>query len=144
VLSQDDRRDLGHLGLIVAIYGLALAPLLHAIYDHGAAGLPSAAHQGWVRHQDVSRDEVPAHPFASHDERTPHSHAPAGKQEPDAPPAHQHPGSGGVEHLQAVALVSPLLIRLVIIWTQVEQAPLGSVRPRLGRPAHSPAMPQGP
>jgi hypothetical protein len=144
VLSRDDRRDLGHLGLLVAIYGLALAPLLHALYDHGGVGLPATAHQGWVRHHDASRDEAPPHPFTPHDEQAPHSHAPAGQPEPEGPPAHHHPAGGGVEHLQAVALVSPPLIRLAVIWTQVEQAPLGSARPRLGRPAHSPAMPQGP
>jgi hypothetical protein len=142
VLSRDDRRDLGHLGLVVAIYGLAFAPLLHAVYGHGGAGPSAAAHRGWVRHEAPSRDGAPEFPF--HDERSPHSHTPTGEQEPAGPPAHHHPAGGGVEHLQAVALVSPLLIRLTVIWTQVEQAPLGSARPRLGRPAHSPAMPQGP
>jgi len=144
VLSRDDRRDLGQLGLIVAIYGLAVAPLFHALYGHGGAELSAAAHLGWVRHQAASRDEAPPHPFAPHDERAPHSHAPASQQEPEGSPSHHHPVGGGVEHLQAVALVSPLLIHLSVSWTQLEQASLGSARPRLGRPAHSPAMPQGP
>jgi len=144
VLSRDDRRDLGHLGLIVAIYGLAFAPLLHAVYDHGAAELPATAHRAWVQHHDASRDEAPGHPLAPHDERGTHSHAPVGEREPAGPPAHHHPAGGGVEHLQAVALVSPPLIRLSVIWTQVEQAPLGSARPRLGRPVRASAMPQGP
>lgn len=144
MLSRDDRRDLGHLGLFVAIYGLALAPLFHAIYDHGGAGLSAAAHQGWVRHLDASRDDASQHPFTPHDEHAPHSHAPVGEQDPEEPPAHRHPAGGGVEHLQAVALASSPLIRLAVSWTQVEQPPLGRARPRLGRPVHSPAMPQGP
>lgn len=143
-LSQDDRRDLGHLGLVVAIYGLAIAPLFHAIYGHGAAGLPATALSGWVHHQDASRDEAHAHPFAPHDERAPHSHAPAGEHAPAGSPAHHHPDGGGVEHLQAVALVASLLICLTVSWTLEDRAPLGRARPRLGRLAHSPAMPQGP
>ena len=144
MLSRDDRRDLGQLGLIVAIYGLTLAPLFHAVYGHGGAELAAAAHRGWVQHQAASWDGAPPHPFAPHDERAPHSHAPASQQEPEKRPAHHHPEGGGVEHLQAVALVSPLLIQLRVTWTQLTQASLGSARPRLGRTAHSPAMPQGP
>jgi hypothetical protein len=144
VLSRDDRRDLGQLGLLVAVYGLAFAPLFHALYGHGDAELSATAHQGWVRHQAAARDEAPPHPFAPHDERAPHSHAPAGKHEPEKRPAHHHPEGGGVEHLQAVALVAALLIQLTVSWTRLEQRSLGSARPRLGRPAHSPAMPQGP
>ncbi len=144
MLSRDDRRDLGHLGLFLAIYGLALAPLLHALYAHGGAGTRSSSLQGWVSHPAASRDAALPLPLEPHDERAPHSHDPVGKHEPSGPPAHHHPGGGGVEHNQAVALASAHLVRLAVIWTQVEQSPLGSARPRLGRPARSPAMPQGP
>jgi hypothetical protein len=139
LLRREDRRDLGHLGLVLAIYGLALAPLLHAVYAHGAAWTPSATSQGWVHHRAAPRDA--AH---SHHEGVPHSHTPGGEHEPKSPPAHHHPVGGSVEHSQAVALVHPLWVHLTVFWVQVEQAALGSERPRLGRPARHTAMPQGP
>jgi hypothetical protein len=46
-----DRRDLACLGLTVLVYGLVVAPVLHAAVDHaGGLELPAAA-RGWLDHQ---------------------------------------------------------------------------------------------
>ncbi len=37
MLNPHDRRDLACLGLMVLVYGLALAPVLHAVVGHGGA-----------------------------------------------------------------------------------------------------------
>jgi hypothetical protein len=142
VVSRDDRRDMAHLGLILAIYGFALAPLLHAIYAHGGVGALSPSARAWVSHDAASHEA--AAPFAPHDESAPHSHSPTGGDEPSKPPSHHHPGGASVEHSQAVALVTPLLLRPTVIWVQVKQAALGSERPRPGKPVRPTAMPQGP
>lgn len=38
LLNAADRRDLASLGLMVLVYGLAVAPVLHAVVGHGGAG----------------------------------------------------------------------------------------------------------
>jgi hypothetical protein len=131
LLTKEDRRDLGWLGLWVAVYGLAFAPVLHALYGHGGA-LPSSsapAARVWVSHQ---RAET-------------HSHGPAdphGKH-PDKPAGHTH-GTGSVEHLQAVALPSLALPPFQVFWVEVGAQHLGQERAQPGAPLRPTAMPQGP
>ncbi|HEX8819906.1 MAG TPA: hypothetical protein VF794_08290 [Archangium sp.] len=150
MLSREDRRDLGWLGLLVAVYGLACAPVLHALYGHGGAAPSSATPtaRAWVTHQRVGSNEPPPPELpAPHDERTPHSHAPSDKHgkngRGETPAGHTH-GAGSVEHLHAVALPSAALPRMWVSW--VETLPLlpGQERPRPGDPLRPTAMPQGP
>jgi hypothetical protein len=147
LLRREDRRDLGWLGLLVAVYGLAFAPVLRAVYGHGGAQpsstMPSA--RGWVTHQraDTREPPPPEHP-APHDESRPHSHEPSGKHGPGkAPTGHTH-GAGSVEHLQAVALPSLALPRLLVFWLETGTRSLGQERPRLGKPLRPTEMPQAP
>jgi hypothetical protein len=142
-MTREDRRDLGWLGLWVAVYGLACAPVLHAIYGHGGARLGSSpGAQGWVSHARARADQPPP----PHDEGKPHSHGPAGKHghgQEDSSGGHTH-GAGSVEHLQAVALPSLALPRLLVLWLETVTPHLGQERPRLGVPLRPTAMPQGP
>jgi hypothetical protein len=148
-MTREDRRDLGWLGLWVAVFGLACAPVLHAIYGHGgarpAASVPWAP--GWVSHARASAHEPPPPPLpAPHDEGTPHSHGPEGQhghEDGDAPGGHTH-GAGSVEHLQAVALPSLALPHLLVLWLETATPHLGQERPRLGGLLRPTAMPQGP
>lgn len=149
MLTREDRRDLGWLGLLVAVYGLACAPVLHALYGHGGAiptsATPSA--RGWVTHARADLHEPPPPELpAPHDERRPHSHEPAGKHGPGhggAPAGHTH-GAGSVEHLQAVALPSLALPSLLVFWLELGSRHLGQELPRAGAPLRPTAMPQGP
>ncbi|QRN93856.1 hypothetical protein JRI60_32455 [Archangium violaceum] len=136
MLKREDRRDLGRLGLLVAVYGLAFAPVLHAVYGHGEAQ-PSSARpsaRGWISHE---------HP-APHDESQPHSHDPSGKHGDEGTPAGHTHGVGSVEHLQAVALPSIALPRMQVIWLEAGTRHLGQERPRSGEPLRPTAMPQAP
>lgn len=152
MLTRDDRRDLGWLGLLVAVYGLACAPVLHALYGHGgvipASARPSA--RGWVSHARAdSREppplELPAPELpAPHDERAPHSHGPADKHGHGGTPAGHTHGAGSVEHLQAVALPSLALPVPLVLWRELGTQHLGQERPRAGAPLRATAMPQGP
>ncbi len=141
MLTREDRRDLGRLGLLVAVYGLAFAPVLHAVYGHGGA-LPASASpsaRGWISH------EPPPSPVpAPHDESQPHSHEPSGKHSGESAPAGHTHGAGSVEHLQAVALPSLALPRLLVVWLGVGTRHLGQERPRAGEPLRPTAMPQAP
>lgn len=149
MLTRDDRRDLGWLGLLVAVYGLACAPVLHAIYGHGGAvpssAMPSA--RGWVSHARADSHEPPPLELpAPHDERAPHSHGPAGKHgqgHGGTPAGHTH-GAGSVEHLLAVALPSLALPPPLVLWLELGSAHLGGERSRAGAPLRLTAMPQGP
>lgn len=141
MLTREDRRDLGWLGLWVAVYGLAFAPVLHAVYGHGGAPPSAPAAQVWVSHQRAESPEPPA----PHDESQPHSHGPAGSHEkhPDAPAGHTH-AAGSVEHLQAVALPALALPPLLAFWVDVGTQHLGQERAQPGAPLRPTAMPQGP
>jgi hypothetical protein len=150
LLTREDRRDLGWLGLLVAVYGLACAPVLHALYGHGGARPTSATSlaRGWVSHARAdSREPPPPELPAPHDERQPHSHGPADKSGHDehggTPAGHTH-GVGSVEHLQAVALPSLALPPLLVLWLEAGTRHLGEERPRPGAPLRPTAMPQGP
>lgn len=115
---------------MVLVYGLAVAPVVHAVVGHG--GVPHVhvhdsaerehAHSRGPR-RDVPEDGVPGK-----------GHGPGG---------HQH-AAGAVEHLQAVAaswaVVEAPRVRLVSWWVDVVRGPSRefSSAPRLT------AMPQGP
>lgn len=146
-----DRRDLACLGLTVLVYGLVVAPLLHAAVDHaGGLELPSGG-LGWLTHQQPSgqghghsHEGVPgagksrhSHEVAhdGHEHESSHGH---GK-------GHSHRHSwGSVEHLQAVAMSSAVVLAPVVGWVPLraerihrpEWAPVAPLRPT--------AMPQGP
>ncbi|PTL78320.1 hypothetical protein [Vitiosangium sp. GDMCC 1.1324] len=149
MLRQEDRRDLGWLGLLVAVYGLACAPVLHAVYGHGGAdplsSAPSA--RGWITHQRAESHEPPPPELPTpHDESKPHSHGPAGRsghEHGTTPAGHTH-GVGSVEHLQAVALPALALPRLLVLWFEAGTRHLGQALPRKGEPLRQTAMPQGP
>ncbi len=146
MLTREDRRDLGWLGLLVAVYGLAFAPVLHAVFGHGGAqSSPTRAVRAWVTHQRADTQEPPPLELpAPHDERGPHSHDPAGKHgHGDTPAGHTH-GAGSVEHLHAVALPSAALPRLLVSWLEAGARLLGQERPCPGEPLRPTAMPQGP
>ncbi|WP_244238907.1 hypothetical protein [Corallococcus carmarthensis] len=130
-----DRRDLAFLGLWVLVYGLAVAPVLHAVVGHGG-GLGRHAHE---------------HGAASHVHRTPGTcdaaKAPC-KAEPEADGAKQGHGhqhlTGSVEHLLAVAaswtVFVPPKLRGVSWRVEAARGPEWSPGQRL----RSAAMPQGP
>lgn len=150
MLTREDRRDLGWLGLFVAVYGLTCAPVLHAIYAHGGAPPAASASsaRGWVTHQRTDpREPPPLELPAPHDESRPHSHAPAGGSDyPEhgtTPAGHTH-GAGSVEHLQAVALPALALPRLLVLWFEADTRHLGRELPRKGEPLRPTSMPQGP
>jgi hypothetical protein len=146
VLNREDRRELGKLGLMLAVYGLACAPVLHAVFGHGGARPSSAvaSARGWVTHQADTREPPPAELPAPHDERQPHSHDPADKHEHGGKPAGHTHGAGSIEHLQAVAVPSPVPPRLLVAWVETGPRHLGQERPRPGEPLRPTAMPQAP
>jgi hypothetical protein len=133
-----DRRDLACLGLTVLVYGLVVAPVLHAAVDHaGGLELPSGA-RGWLTHQQPrGHEHGHSHEAAGHghEHGSPHDH---GKGTP-----HQH-SWGSVEHLQAVATSCAVVLAPVVGWVPLrverihrpERAPVAPLRPT--------AMPQGP
>ena len=146
MLTREDRRDLGWLGLLVAVYGLAFAPVLHAVFGHGGAPpSPTRVVQGWVTHQRADAQEPPPPEFpAPHDESRPHPHDPAGEHGHGGTPAGHTHGAGSVEHLHAVALPSAALPRVLVSWLEAGPRLLGQERPRPGGPLRPTAMPQGP
>jgi hypothetical protein len=118
VLDPRDRRDLACLGLVVLVYGLALAPVLHAAVGHGHAHSRSHAH-------------------AALDARG-HERQPA-----LGAVGHQHP-AGSVEHLLALAVARVEVRAPAVRWTplrwEVFRGPLWLP----GEPPRPTAMPQGP
>jgi hypothetical protein len=146
-----DRRDLACLGLTVLVYGLVVAPVLHAAMDHaGGLELPTGT-QGWLSHQ---RPPVQGHGHthggAPGAEESRHSHEVAGHGH-EHTPAHEHDKGhphrhswGSVEHLQAVATSCAVVLAPLVGWVPLraeeihrpEWAPVAAVRPT--------AMPQGP
>ncbi|WP_434380632.1 hypothetical protein [Melittangium boletus] len=129
---REDRRDLAWLGLWVAVYGLAFAPVLHAVYGHEGtrpAATRSAA-APWLSHAP----RAPAPPAS--DARHAHSHD-------DAPEGHTH-APGSVEHLLAWAVPASAPPLPQVFWVRLPLPPAGGERPRQGRPPRPTAMPQAP
>ncbi|QSQ21668.1 hypothetical protein JY651_42005 [Pyxidicoccus parkwayensis] len=130
MLNRDDRRDLACLGLMVLVYGLAVAPVVHAVVGHGGGG---------ARHVHVHARGEQAHSHGP-ERDVPDGHAP-GKGH--GPGGHQHL-TGSVEHLHAVAASwavvdaprVPVLSWVAEVLRGPSRAP--GAAPRLT------AMPQGP
>ena len=136
---REDRRDLAWLGLWVAVYGLAFAPVLHAVYGHGRArpDVSHAAARSWLTHSPA-REPPPLELPAPHDERRPHSH-----DSHSAPDGHTH-GAGSIEHLQAWALPSSGVPAPAVFWVVLWRPPEPGERARQGRAPRPTAMPQAP
>ncbi|MDC0712308.1 hypothetical protein POL68_27850 [Stigmatella sp. ncwal1] len=142
MLDPRDRQDMACLGLMVLVYGLAGAPVLHAVVDH-AGGL-----SGWEEssHPTALRPQGHGH---THEDAGAHGHGPsseedAGDGEGDGSGhAHQH-APGSVEHLRAVAVTAAAMLALVVWWVTLKVAVfLGPLR-LPGAPPRLTAMPQGP
>jgi hypothetical protein len=135
-----DRRDLACLGLTVLVYGLVVAPVLHAVEEHaGGLALPAAA-QGWLDHQkpaEPAPEHVHSHEVAGHGHPHEHPHEP-GKGHP-----HRHL-LGSVEHLQAVAVTRAVVLAPVVWWVPLRAAVPRSPERVAGAPLRPTAMPQGP
>ncbi|HYH98463.1 hypothetical protein [Hyalangium sp.] len=149
--SQHDRRDLACLGLTVLVYGLVVAPVLHAAVDHaGGRALPATA-RGWLDHPKAEqRGHGHLHGDASGAEESSaapgvadHGHEHEHSQEPTRGHPHRHQW-GSVEHLQAVAVAGVGVLAPVVGWV-----PLGAEVPQRPQwasvaPLRPTAMPQGP
>lgn len=122
MLDPRDRRDLACLGLMVLVYGLAGAPVLHAVVDH-AGGL-GGGHATVHAHEDAGEH---GHTHPDEDAGHPHQHAP-----------------GAVEHLQAVAVAHAAVLAPVVWWVTLTQAVFLGPRRLPGAPPRLTAMPQGP
>ena len=113
---------------MVLVYGLAVAPVLHAVVGHGP---------GAVRERVEHTHEAPP---GGHVE---HAHGDAGHGHGKGPGQHEH-APGSVEHLWAVATAQAELLAPTPVWVALravkERAPLRQPGERL-RPT---AMPQGP
>ncbi|RKG74358.1 hypothetical protein D7W79_23115 [Corallococcus exercitus] len=131
-----DRRDLAFLGLWVLVYGLAVAPVLHAVVGHGG-GLGRHEHGASSHVQraqgacDAARAACPSESGQGTLDGAKRGHG------------HQHL-TGSVEHLLAVAaswtVFLPPKPRQVSWWVELARGPEWSPGQRL----RSAAMPQGP
>ncbi|WP_225414558.1 hypothetical protein [Stigmatella hybrida] len=136
MLAPRDRRDLACLGLMVLVYGLAGAPVLHAVVDHagglGGGHAPAAHHT----HRPGSL-EAAGH---AHEDAGEHGHA---HPDEDAGHPHQH-APGAVEHLQAVAVAHAAVLAPVVWWVTLTPAVFLGPRRLPGALPRLTAMPQGP
>ncbi|WP_158623322.1 hypothetical protein [Corallococcus sp. CA053C] len=130
-----DRRDLACLGLMVLVYGLAVAPVLHAVVGHGG-GLEGHAHvHGPAGHVHCAGSEGPAAKSTDGADRDEH--------EQQGHHGHQHL-TGSVEHLLAVAASWTVFLPPARRWVSWSVEPVRAPRWRPGQRWRSPAMPQGP
>lgn len=133
MLDPRDRRDLASLGLMVLVYGLAVAPVVHAVVGHGARG------HGHVHARA-------AHTGEEHD--TPgergHEHGPGeGPGKKHGPDGHRHL-AGSVEHLLAVAATWSVVLPPRVRWVSWRVERQRGPESLPGRPLRPTAMPQGP
>ena len=134
MLNAHDRRDLASLGLMVLVYGLAVAPVLHAVVGHGGGGARR-------EHAHVAGES--AHTHDAHHRDGPGSPDDSKSDREPVPDGHQHL-TGSVEHLHAVATA----------WAAVEVPRVRTVSWRVevlrglsrapGAAPRLTAMPQGP
>ena len=156
MLNRDDRRDLACLGLMVLVYGLAVAPVVHAVVGHGGGGAPHVHVHGKAEHAHShgpahgKGEQAHSHGLAHGKGEQTHSHGPK-RDVPDehapgkghGPGGHQHL-TGSVEHLHALAaswtVVKTPRIRVASWVADVLSGPSRApgAAPRLT------AMPQGP
>ena len=54
--QQRDRARSAPMGLLLAVWGLMLGPVAHAVIAHGEPVLRSGVDEGWIRHRPVSPD----------------------------------------------------------------------------------------
>jgi hypothetical protein len=136
VRHPHDQRDLACLGLTVLVYGLVVAPVLHAAVDHaGGLDLPAGA-QRWVTHQlPPVHEHGHSHASHGHEHRSTHEH---GKGHP-----HRHL-LGSVEHLQAVATSCAVVLAPVVGWVLLRAEELHRPEWAPVAPRRPTAMPQGP
>ena len=109
-----------------------VAPVVHAVAQHGGPDAVDARAEGWITHHAARAQ-------GGHDESRPHSHGHAGQQAP-----HAH-GEGSVEHLRA--WLAPSRGRPVVrapLWLLAWSVPGGEARAGAGQPERLPTMPQGP
>ncbi|WAS87122.1 MULTISPECIES: hypothetical protein [unclassified Corallococcus] len=121
-----DRRDLAFLGLWVLVYGLAVAPVLHAVVGHGG-GLGGHEH-GVSTHVHGPQGACDATKAACPKEQ---GHG------------HQHL-TGSVEHLLAVAASWTVFVPPKLRWVSWRVEPERSPEWSPGQRLRSTAMPQGP
>ncbi|WP_044282617.1 hypothetical protein [Myxococcus stipitatus] len=133
MLNPHDRRDLASLGLMVLVYGLTVAPVLHAVVGH--AGSAGHVHRhGGKTHSHGTREAVA-------DGLTPER---SGKgSEGHGPDGHKHL-TGSVEHLSALATTWVMVHGVDVSWVSwVTEAARGPTRAPGTAPRRT-AMPQGP
>jgi hypothetical protein len=146
-----DRRDLACLGLTVLVYGLVVAPVLHAAVDHAGGLNLSAGAQRWLTHQlPPVHEHGHSHEGAQGAEKSRHSHEVAShghehRSTPEQGKGHPHRHSwGSVEHLQAVAMSCAVVLAPMVGWVPLRVE--GLHRPEWApvAPLRLTAMPQGP
>ncbi|RYZ46776.1 MAG: hypothetical protein EOO72_01225 [Myxococcaceae bacterium] len=155
-----DRRDLACLGLMVLVYGLAVAPVLHAVVGHGVGRSGHTHAHGPASHVHREGGEAKAPCGASAESEGALARTVSASQakpstcaaeagrggEPrgdDGQQGHQHQ-AGSVEHLLAVAASWTVYLPPSLRWVswRVEQARMPAWSP--GQRWRSTAMPQGP
>ncbi|WP_375755738.1 hypothetical protein [Corallococcus exercitus] len=133
-----DRRDLAFLGLWVLVYGLAVAPVLHAVVGHGG-GLGRHAHEHGASshvHRTTGTCDAAKAACPSESEQGTPDGAKRGH-------GHQHL-TGSVEHLLAVAASWMVFVPPKLRWVSWRVEPARGPEWSPGQRLRSAAMPQGP
>lgn len=126
-----DRRDLAFLGLWVLVYGLAVAPVLHAVVGHGGGlgphehGASTHVHRTAGKACDTAKAKCS--PESEHERGHGHQHL-----------------TGSVEHLLAVAASWTVSVPPRLHWVSWRVAPEQGPEWSPGQRLRSAAMPQGP
>lgn len=127
---------------MVLVYGLVVAPVVHALVDH--AGQPWQLAAGLMGARDQAHGHSHWHEGAGAAQSGP-AHAEQGPAEghEDKEPGHRH-GVGSVEHLGAVAVAHAVVLAPVVRWVRLVEAEFHGPLRRPGEPVRLTAMPQGP
>lgn len=150
VWDSRDRRDLALLGLWVLVYGLAVAPVLHAVVGHGG-GLGGHTHVhgpgghvhragGTACGPAGTAEACQAEAERSTPGRADSEHDDAGEKQGHG---HRHL-TGSVEHLLAVAASWAVFVPPVLRWVSWRVEPARGPEWSPGQRLRSSAMPQGP
>jgi hypothetical protein len=120
--QQRRRAHSGPLGLLLAVWGLMLGPLAHAVVAHGEPLLRAAEDEGWIRHRPAVPDRSRA---------------------PELPRGHAHaPGVPDHFRLALIATTAPAIPAPVLVHTR-NASPARRPPPTLGR-RWAQEQPQGP